>query len=382
MATPRIGVQGLGLSAPGNLTSSTRKLGPGKTWLIPAGQYQVTPGPYSMVQFLDPVTQTWRNYPAWSNKSVQVNSDGVNFRMANFSGCAIGAVVTNAGTGYTSSPTITVTTGGSSWRAVIGGLVSATQTITTSAGSSGQNYTYPPNCVISAPPPGGVQATATCSISAGAIGTIIITDQGAGYLAAPTIFFEADARDPNNTQNFFYNSSTATPIIPAGTLGTTAGGYLYGFQSLGLTGSATVGAVICTDPGNPLTGLPTLTISGGGGGTAVAVPLMNWSVTSITATGGTTYVGSVGALVFGGATAATATYTNPAVQTGMTTARSAIAQITVASGTIGTSTMQDFGIGFQGTPAVSALYTTPPATSGTLTPVLGGVTDTFYIQPL
>jgi hypothetical protein len=55
---------------------------------------------------------------------------------------------------------------------------------------TGQNYTTAPNVTLSAPPQGGVQATATAIL--GNIGQIIgftITNGGSGYVTAPTISF-------------------------------------------------------------------------------------------------------------------------------------------------------------------------------------------------
>ena len=60
-------------------------------------------------------------------------------------------------------------------------------TITVGAGGSG--YLTAPTVVISAPSSGGVQATATATLTADAVTSITVTNGGSGYLTAPTVTF-------------------------------------------------------------------------------------------------------------------------------------------------------------------------------------------------
>jgi len=51
----------------------------------------------------------------------------------------------------------------------------------------GLNYLTTPIITISAPPAGGIQATATCAVSAGFITTVTVGNRGRGYITEPTI---------------------------------------------------------------------------------------------------------------------------------------------------------------------------------------------------
>ena len=74
MATTRQGGAGLGISlqplVPYNYNSrydysktnvNEFALGSGETVIIPAGQWFVTPGPYTFIHAKDPITGLWRN---------------------------------------------------------------------------------------------------------------------------------------------------------------------------------------------------------------------------------------------------------------------------------------------------------------------------------
>jgi hypothetical protein len=242
----------------GSLTSNTVKLASGECWIIPAGRWVVKSGPYTSTQAFDQVTGIWRTIGAGDTTAVleDMFSDGVNYRLANQTGCPVGAAVTNAGTGYTSAPVVTASAGASLWRAVVGGAISTTITIT----NGGSNYTYPPIMVLSSPPNGGVQATATCTISGGIVNAITVTDQGAGYNAPPTVQFVNDPREGLNSV----------------ALGTGAAGIT------SLTGAGTITALLCIDHGTGgQTAVPTLTFTGGGGASAAATAIMCWSITGL-----------------------------------------------------------------------------------------------------
>jgi hypothetical protein len=90
--------------------TNTIDLPAASSWIIPAGTWLITPGRYTTVQYYDPLTLIWRGISSW-NRYVSVNSDGVNFRVANQTGTPLGAVITNAGSGYTSAPVVTASAG-------------------------------------------------------------------------------------------------------------------------------------------------------------------------------------------------------------------------------------------------------------------------------
>lgn len=267
---------------------------------LPAGGvFQVPPGNYfisgGMVQWLDPVTGLWRTMRNGNGDGpLYVNSDGTNYRVWNPLGLPVGALVTNVGSSYVQSST-TVTSsgsGGSTWRAIVGGAINTTVTVGADAGGTtgGTNWTYPPIVVFDAPPAGGVPATGYAAVSAGAVSSITVVDQGAGYASAPGVNLYPNPLDPN----------LGTITIPACTAA--------------LTGSGEITAVLPVLPGTVLTAAPTLTINGVGS-SATATAIMALTVATLTVTGGTNNhpVMSVGGLV----TTAAGAIANPSISTGL-----------------------------------------------------------------
>jgi hypothetical protein len=382
MASPRLGGSGIGLPNPlNNLTpiqngnsaqtvpvnqslnymrSNQITLPAGEIFQIPAGTFLVTVGAYSFIQYLDPVSTRWISYDTMQNKTVQITSDGGNYRLANLTGTPIGANITNAGSGYTNGVgtsatglTITASAGSSVWTPVVGGAVATTAV----SAAAGTNYTYPPQVIVDAPPAGGIQATATCTISSGGVNAVTITNQGAGYSSAPLLTFLNDYRDSTG----------------AGASWTTT-----------LTGSGTLTALYPSNPGTAVTAVPTFTFSPASSTAATAV--MNFSVTGYTVTAaGTTYtapvvVGSAAEIVGG-----TSILTNPASTTGLTLPRPAriLAAINTTTLTAVGYTVVDGGLGIQTKPTATittAAYPTS-ANSAALVLTVGGNTDTCFIQP-
>ena len=372
-----IGGIGIPLSLKALKTNEVKLLA-GEIYSIPPGSFQVYPGPYSFLQFKDPVSTLWRSVKQQTpNGPYHIQSDGANYRLANISGCPVGAVVTNAGTGYTSAPVVVSNAGGSLWTAIVGGLINATVTLPSFKGS---NYTYPPIVILDAPPVGGIQATATAAISAGAITAVTIRDQGAGYVSSPRMYFLSDPRDPNNPVT---NPGTATGITPIGAVsydfaGAQAG-YVDGIATI--TGANTISAVVCTDPGNAVTALPTLAFSGGGGASAAATVVMNWTVTGYTIGGGGVGVGTAAIVVtVGGLTAGTPVNTNPEIEQNLTQIRQANLGAAISGGVIASAgAVIDAGLGYQAVPTLIALGNGILTTAVTLTATVGGQTDVVYL---
>lgn len=375
MAFPRIGGTGIGLNltgalgntvgSPNNPTvgSNALTLPAGQTYVLPSGTYQIYPGSYTSFQFKDPVSTLWRSVNA--ENSVQplfVDSDGANFRLANLTGCVVGGLITNAGSGLTNgigTVTITPSAGASTWVSVVGGAINSTVTIT----AGGSNYTYAPILVISPPPVGGIQATATCTISGGAVNAVTVTNQGAGYTTAPTITVINDSRD------------------------TTGAGAVLTVNAT-LAGSGTLTAMYPTNNGTALTAVPTFTFSPAS--TIAATAVMNFVVTGLTVTGGGTAVpaGSMLIAYFGAITAGTrASNTAGAINdTGLTQPRPALISPNISGGVIqGTgNVLIDSGFGFQAVPGVGLISSTGVApTAGTnITATVGGISDTSFVQPV
>src|SRR5581483_3496228 len=100
----------------GNLVTTTLTLQSGEVWIVPAGRWQLKPGKYTSFQEYDPIVGIWRTIGAGPTAASGeiVFSDGVNYRLANQTGCPVGASVTTAGSGYSSStpPTFAPNAGG------------------------------------------------------------------------------------------------------------------------------------------------------------------------------------------------------------------------------------------------------------------------------
>ena len=212
------------------------------TLTIPAGKWLVsTTGTVSAIEWYDGnVTNSWIPWQAAGAFSRIVDSDGVNWRVANLSNAAYGGLITAAGSGYAqATTTVTAGTGNSVWAPVIGGALSA------SIATAGAGYTKFPLILIPAPPNGGVPATlhVTALTGGGGISTTSFGNAGAGYTVAPTAIVIPDPFDP---------------ALAAGTITTAA------VITLSLTGAGTLTGLNLVNFGQPLTSAPTLTVNGAG----------------------------------------------------------------------------------------------------------------------
>lgn len=348
---------GVGVTLPLNQIGTNQlTLQAGEVFYLPPGYWNISHGPSSSLQVLDPVMNVWRPVGYDGNGLFQqVDSDGNNYRVANQTGCPVAAVLTNAGSGYTSAPTITPSAGSSKWQAIMGYVVSTTAIVTT----GGSNYIYPPAVIIQ-PPGNGIPATATAQIAGGVVTGITITNQGAGYTAPPVVSFMNDPRD---------NTGSGAQV------------------TLQLTGFQTVTGVICTDHGIPITNgtAPTLTFSGGGGANAAASVIMDWTVTSYSVTsGGAGYTGAVLVETLGsGAPTVASAYTNPYSQASFFRAEPALIQGALNAGAV-TATGQNLirGGHLAGTANGQqvGVFGTTATTAAALTVNVGGVSDYLWMQ--
>jgi hypothetical protein len=269
------------LNAPQISATNEISLPPGGDFIVPPGTWSVNTGTYSILQYLDPVTNVWMPYGSNSNGFGDPNvvSDGVNYRIINPMGFPVAAVVTNGGTGYTSAPTAAASAGGSTWLCLVGGALSA---INISTASSGLNYAVPPIVNIAAPPVPGVQATAVATLSGGIVTNVVIQNPGAGYASPPSVTFVPQASDLNAI-------GTTTQVTNAKAV-----------AQLSYVGVVT--AVLLTNEGNnPLTAAPALTFSGGAGSGLAATILMQLTASGYTVTtAGSGYTNPVAIQTFGG----------------------------------------------------------------------------------
>jgi hypothetical protein len=394
MASPRIGGASIGLNLTGalggplpnpglspitqfNPTRGTNAvtLAAGESLVLPSGTFKIAPGAYTSYQVLDPVTGIFRTVTADNSLQwITVNADGYNHRLANLTGCPVGALITNASSGMTNGIgsatglTVTPSSGASTWVPVVGGAINSTIAVT----AGGQNFTYPPILVIDAPPVGGIQATAICTITNGAVNPPTVINQGAGYVTAPNITVINDSRDTTGTGAVLTVNAT-------------------------LVGSGSLTALYPSNQGTPLTAVPTFTFTPTVGGVGLAATvIMNFVVTGFTI--GSTLSGAaygtsqpfvifgVGGIVSGTRAANTA---GPIADTNLTDPQMAIITGTSTSGgkiPVGsTSTVvMNAGFGFQAVPNAIVLPggATVPTTLATPTLTVGGITDTSWVQPV
>ncbi len=336
----------------------------GSCMYIPAGWWMVMPRLYSQVQFLDPVTNLYRQYGTWAPMTpAYVNSDGQNFRIFNPTGCPVGAIVTNVGSGYIqSTTTVASNTGGSTWVPIVGGAISQTVTIGAVGGvTGGANWTLPPILVASPPPAGGVPATATATVSGGAINSVTVVDQGAGYASPPTWQVIPNPFDPNIA------ILTIPPLTST------------------LTGAGTITAILCTYFGTVQTAPVTLTISGAGASaTATAIMALSVTAVSFSNSGGVTYTGPNVDVdtVAGNVVVAAGAVLNPAMGPGLFIPRKANISAPVSGGVIGAAAIIDGGL-FQAAPAGLVISPVGTAATGTIslaTLTMGAQTDRIYMQ--
>jgi hypothetical protein len=324
---------------------------------VPSGQQFIQPGPYSFIQYQDPINGAWRGFnTARAADGGMMWSDGVNYRIANLTGCPVAAVVTAGGSGFVQSSAVcTSSTGGSTWQPIVGGMVSMS---TISVAGSG--YGVPPLLFIAEPPSPGVQATGYTVITGGSVTGVTLTNVGAGYPLAPTAVIIPSPYDPN------------LPTLP-----------VQAACTLGIVGAGSISAVICTN--NGAVASPTLTVSGGAGtGASVTAVQCSTITAGSVAAGGAGFTGGGGAVTVGGLTTAVPQWVNPAIQlTGAIPRQAQIGFFATGGSLISVSTIYDGGL-FFGTPTV---LVTPGAgnlqtTTGSVTVTLGSTTDTARIVPM
>ena len=345
-------------------TTSAVTLAPGQALPIPGGDWALTTGKYTFLQALDPVANVWFPFSSSVGSPEFLHSDGQNFRIANLTGCPIGAVITAAGNGYSQATcTVTANAGGSTWQPIVGGAVSTTVSIT----SAGSGYTVPPIVLISSPPAyssiGAVQATGYAVLSGSTVSSVSITAQGAGYTTAPSIVLLPSPYDPNYAS---VTNATATTAIVGG-----------------VSTSGQITAVLCTNNGAPQASAPTLTVGGSYTTAATVAATMCWTATGASvAAGGAGYSTSTEVTSIGGRTASAPVWTNPIIETGILQPRPAIMSVALSGTTISSvATVYDGGL-FSGAPTTMVLTNAVATTAATLSLTLGSAPDVSLLQPL
>lgn len=380
-------------------------IGPGGIFFPPPGNYLLVLGPRCQLQYFDPNQLCWRVVAQPGRSYYLSESDGYNFRIVNMSGVVAGTLITNAGSGAVNgigSPATGVTVsfgaapaGGVAAAAypIVGGQINSVLNIV----QAGSGFTVPPLLLIDPPPPGGIQATAVVTtLTAGAIGAVAVTNQGAGYVTAPNVYVIPQFATYQGV-GLPVNPATPTLSPPPGLATAVVGNNSYPnflpFLQWPPAFPATSGALITANPtlvgGGTLTGIvmsnfgakylgvspPTIVITGAGA--AAASPIMSHSLQSITITnGGAAY--SVNPIWF--TDAAFVALTDGA--NNVYGPRPAFGNTGTSGGVINATNIEDAGYGFQGVPSIGVIQAggTPATTVATLTAVVGGVNDVCILQ--
>lgn len=397
MAGPISG-PGIGLSFPQNYypselqgaaqdaSSNRQALAPGESFVVPAGVFLISLGGYLVLQYLDPVTNAWAmgSGAAFTRGMQYVKSDGYNVRIANLTGCVVGAVIVNAGSAYVQATTTIVASGAGfqtgvavpTFLPVVGGALGVNGTFTLAVPTVGAGYGVAPIIMIPPPPPaannangvGGIQATAYAVLGAsGSITAISLTNPGAGYPSAPAVTVVPSPFDPNLSSGI-----TAASV------------------SFSLTASGSITGVICTNNGGPLINGSlanvTLTLAGAGSSGSISAIVMQTIVSGSVSGAGVGYgTAEFGISTIGGVPATGAISANPdglrlawqprPAQLGLTGANTSVS---VGSGAV----VYDGGL-FLGTPTLLVAPSSgaaAPSTVATLAVVLGSRPDVATIQ--
>lgn len=367
------------LGAPSDPSSSRISVAPGDTFILPAGGYYVQLGSYLVLQYLDPLTNSWASGAgaAWTGSTQYIKSDGYTTRIANLTGCVWNIAVTSYGTAWVQASTTLTVTGPSNVTAspIVGGQLTLVGGTLTNVGAG---YGKPPLVFIPPPPPpssnsngvGGVAAHAYAGITAGTVSFISFTSPGAGYPTAPTPVILPAPDDPNV-------SIGITQAIAA----------------FSLVGSGSITGAIVTNHGNaiPDNSLANVTVTPAGAGSAatlVANIMQTIKAGSVVGTG--LGYGTVGALLTStGGAGNTGTITNGQAFLGLGF-RPRPAQINLAvtaGGTIAaqTGTIIDGGLFISAPNAVVVTNPLPGAnvtvSGATISFIMGSRPDVAVVQP-
>lgn len=345
----------------------------GGIYVLPPGNFIVTTGPSTYLEYFDPLQTIWR--PTQPHQAFgYLSCDGSNYRLLNGSGIVSSVTITAAGSGGTNGigpvetgTTISFAASPSGAQAVgyviVGGSVPAPQLV-----QGGSEFVVAPLVCCDPPPVGGIQATFTATISAaGVITAVTLVNPGAGYTSIPQfyiipqpMFCQSVLRWPRDfppqkwpapgliNQANVWPGTIYQPNIP---VNPSQGALIVGQP---LTGSGTVTGIniIYNGAGYTGTATPAITFAGGPLTGAVATSQMSLSAPAVgqpVALGGTSTVGEV----------VTIPGTIPAVLTAVDTAGNFI----VTSPGMG---IQPGAIASNGQPVPAA--------------ALGGTSDTSYVQ--
>lgn len=346
------------------------------------GQYLVNLGPYCSLQMYDSTQQIWRNVPAANGTPIFFSSDGTNYRLANTTGCPVGAIVTTGLGGLTNgfnTITVTPTTGSSTWNTIVGGSApSGLVSITT----TGSGYIYPPQLIYTPVNQGSspyIMPTALAVLTGGSISSVTVLSVGAGMLSAPSITV---INRPGDTVG---SGAVLTPPQSVTT------GSLAHMWPVNYGTPVTVAPTFTFTPASSIAAtaimnftVTGLTISTAGASLGASTPFTSWSGAGTVPQGPE----SLTAIVSNAYYDKLSVFPRPALVGGFTATGGGITQAFLLGGSLGV-VIKDAGFGMQGTSlGFVPMYTQYAAGGGVTTTIaviqanVGATNDQCVIQPI
>jgi hypothetical protein len=246
------------IDAQGRVTSITIT-GPGSGYVIdpgvltigapPAGGIQATATAFYSGQSVNQVTVTPGSSYAYpptvtfsappANRPNGVRATGT-ATIDPFTRQVTGIQITNAGSGYTSAPTVTLDAGGGAATQV---LLTGGSVINVNITNQGARYAYAPTVVFgSVTSNGGSGATGTAIMQDGKVIGINITSGGSGYTGAPDVAFVTGGNSANAFATVTNGAITAITVTDGGSnfAGAPRVKIVSGIDGAGATATATV----------------------------------------------------------------------------------------------------------------------------------------------
>ena len=205
--------------------------------------------------------------------------------ISNAAGTVVSAQITNIGSGYTSVPTITFSSPASSFGAQAQGTVtiSGGNVVAINIVNPGLGYTAAPSITITGG--GGTNAAATAVLGSGLVSAITITNPGSGYTSTPTVTITGGGGSNAAATTGFLtfatgaigivvnNGGTGYTSAPTVNISAAPGGGVNA-TATAIVNGGTVTQIVVNDPGAGYTSAPTVTLSSGSGNNATATAIL------------------------------------------------------------------------------------------------------------
>ena len=205
--------------------------------------------------------------------------------ISNAAGTVVSAQITNIGSGYTSVPTVTFSSPASSFGAQAQGTatISGGNVVAINIVNPGLGYTDAPSITITGG--GGTNAAATAVLGSGLVSAITITNPGSGYTSTPTVTITGGGGSNAAATTGFLtfatgaigivvnNGGTGYTSAPTVNISAASGGGVNA-TATAIVNGGTITQIVVNNPGAGYTSAPTVTLSSGGGSNATATAIL------------------------------------------------------------------------------------------------------------